>query len=296
VNKQKQDLVSRRTILKLAGLSVGALLFKPDPACASGEVDAENAAAMLYDATKCIGCLACEEACKEWNNLPPEAEPPSKLSASNFTVVEEYETCAIQTYCKVQCMHCLHPACVSVCPVQALEKTEAGPVIYHPERCIGCRYCMVSCPFGVPQIDWNETLPTIAKCTFCADRQAEGLQPACAEVCPTGALKFGTRTELLEVARSRIEENPGRYVDHVYGETEAGGTSWLYISPVRCEQLDLPVLGPDPIPALSEKVAMIGTPSMLGGVAAVLGGIYWASKRRAGDEANAVDVEGRGEG
>ncbi len=134
-------------------------------------------------------------------------------------------------------MHCVQPACATACPVRALVKSAEGPVIYQQERCIGCRYCMVACPFGVPKFEYEKAVPSIRKCAFCAERQKEGKLPACAEVCPTGALKFGTRKELLEVARSRIYREPGRYIPHIYGEHEVGGTGWLYISDVPFESL-----------------------------------------------------------
>jgi formate dehydrogenase iron-sulfur subunit len=278
---QKQGSLTRREILKLAGVGAGGLLLRPDSAWASGEVAAENRAAMLYDATRCVGCRLCEEACREHNNLPQGSEHSSDLSASNWTVIKQYQTGSVTSFRKYQCMHCEHPACVSVCPVQALHKLEKGPVVYEAEKCIGCRYCMVACPFNVPKIEWNDVLPKICKCTFCSDRIIAGLIPACAEACPVGALTFGTREQVLEEARSRIEEYPDRYIDHIYGETEAGGTSWMYISAVPFEKLGLPEFDVEPVPELSEKVAVYGTPSMLVGVAALLGSVYWVTRRRA---------------
>jgi formate dehydrogenase iron-sulfur subunit len=179
--------------------------------------------------------------------------------------------------------------------VQALTKREDGPVVYDANKCIGCRYCMVACPFQVPRIDWSEVLPVIAKCTFCADRIADGLVPACAAACPVGALTFGTRKEILEEARSRIEQHAGQYIDHIYGETEAGGTSWMYISPVSFEKLGFPTLGPEPVPALSDNVAVYGTPSLLVGVGALLGGVYWVTKGHVERETAAPDVKGKQE-
>jgi hypothetical protein len=140
---------------------------------------------------------------------------------------------------------------------------------------------MAACPFNVPRIEWNDVLPTICKCTFCSNRILVGQLPACAEACPVGALTFGTRQEMLEEARSRIEQDPNRYIDHIYGETEAGGTAWMYLSAVPFENLGLPDLGSESIPGLSESVAVYGTPSMLAGVAALLGGVYWFTRRRA---------------
>ncbi|MEE8386652.1 MAG: 4Fe-4S dicluster domain-containing protein, partial [Dehalococcoidia bacterium] len=151
------------------------------------------------------------------------------------------------TFAKTQCMHCVAPACASACPVRALEKTPEGPVVYHPDRCIGCRYCMVACPFGIPQFEYAKALPYIQKCTFCAHRLRQGEPPACASVCPSGALRFGKRDELLEVAKTQIYQNPEHYVHHIYGEHEVGGTGWLYIGDVPFEQLGFPMnLGTTP--------------------------------------------------
>jgi len=281
MNNRERTVFTRRDILKLAGLGAGGLLLRPTSVPASGEVDTGNAAAMLYDATRCVGCRACEVACKEWNKLPPDAEPPTDLTAHNFTLIKQHQESPAGSFRKYQCMHCVHPACVSACPVQALEKHDNGPVVYDAEKCIGCRYCMVACPFQVPRIDWSKALPVIAKCTFCADRIADDRIPACAEACPVQALTFGTREQILEEARDRIARHPGRYLAHIYGETEAGGTSWMYLSAIPFEKLGLPELDSEPVPELSEDVAIYGTPSMLVSVAALLGGIYWVTARRA---------------
>jgi formate dehydrogenase beta subunit len=280
-NDHTRKTLTRRQVLKLAGASAGALLLHVNSAHALDEVVGDDTAAMLYDATRCVGCRACEEACKAWNKLPPDTEPPSDLTANNFTLIKQAQKGKVESFRKYQCMHCVHPACVSACPVQALTKSTDGPVVYDANKCIGCRYCMVACPFHVPRIDWNKTLPVIAKCTFCADRIVHRQIPACAEACPVGALTFGTREEVLEEARSRIKQYPARYIDHIYGEKEAGGTSWMYLSAVPFEELDFPEFDSAPIPELSDNVAIYGTPSMLVGVAALLGGIYWATSHRA---------------
>lgn len=280
-NDHERESLTRREVLKLAGVGASALLLRVDSAHALDEIVAEDTAAVLYDATRCVGCRACEAACKEWNNLPPDSQPPSDLTAHNFTLIKQRQEGAIESFRKYQCMHCVHPACVSVCPVQALHKLKDGPVVYDAKKCIGCRYCMVACPFHIPRIDWDKALPVIAKCTFCADRITEGMIPACAEACPVGALTFGTREQILEEARTRIKQYPDRYIDHIYGETEAGGTSWMYMSSVPFKELGFPELDSEPIPELSENVAIYGTPSMLVGVAALLGGIYWVTRRLA---------------
>jgi formate dehydrogenase iron-sulfur subunit len=281
MNSRERILLTRRDILKLTGLGVGGLLLRAASVHASGEDDAGEAAAMLFDATRCVGCRACEAACKEWNGLPPDTEPPTDLTTNNFTLIKQHQEGPVESFRKFQCMHCLHPACVSACPVQALEKHDDGPVVYDAEKCIGCRYCMVACPFQVPRIDWSKALPVIAKCTFCADRIADGRIPVCAEACPVGALTFGTREQILEDAQDRIEHHPDRYLEHIYGETEAGGTSWMYLSAIPFEKLGLPELDAEPVPKLSDDVAIYGTPTMLFSVATLLGGIYWVTGRRA---------------
>lgn len=246
--------------------------------------------AMLIDLTKCIGCRACQTACKQWNDLPAEAtdnwgsyENPPRRSAKTWTTisfneVEEGDRFA-WVFAKRQCMHCEHPACTSACIVGALRKTPEGPVVYDDYKCMGCRYCMLACPFGVPTFEWNEQVPYIRKCTFCTDRLEAGMEPACAKSCPTGALQFGEREELLQVAHTRIAARPDKYVDHVYGEKEIGGTSNLYISGVAFEKLGFPILGSEPIPRYSD-VAMLGVPPAIFGVGVVMGGVYWFTKRR----------------
>ncbi|MCJ7522040.1 MAG: 4Fe-4S dicluster domain-containing protein [Dehalococcoidia bacterium] len=245
---------------------------------------------VLYDANICIGCRACQVACKQWNELPAEEttntgtlENPPKLSAHTFTKLRFREVedngKFHWVFAKIQCMHCEEPACAAACLVGALQKTEEGPVVYDDRRCIGCRYCMMACPFGVPTFEWDEAWPWIRKCTFCADRQSGGLQPACVTTCPTGALELGERDELIAVARSRIAAHPDEYVDHIYGENEVGGTSWMYISPVPFEKLGFPTLGMDAVTINPER-AMSAVPPALIAVAGLMSGIYWLTKRR----------------
>ncbi|MGD9101566.1 MAG: 4Fe-4S dicluster domain-containing protein, partial [Anaerolineae bacterium] len=250
----KHNLPTRRDFLKLAGASAGALLMPAQSAQASGDVDPEHGAAMLYDATRCVGCKSCEAACKAWNDLPPDPEPPTDLTADTWTLIKQYQEGDESSFRKYQCMHCLHAGCVSVCTVGALHKTAAGPVLYDAHKCIGCRYCQYGCPFGVPKFQWDKALGLIGKCTFCADRLDQGLIPACAAACPVEALTFGTRIEMLEEAYSRLQREPERYVDHVYGETEAGGTSVLFIAAVPFDKLGLPNPGPDPVAKSSTTV------------------------------------------
>ncbi|MEZ4653407.1 MAG: 4Fe-4S dicluster domain-containing protein [Candidatus Eisenbacteria bacterium] len=180
---------------------------------------------MLFDASLCVGCESCVEACREKNGLPET--DGTQLSADRFSILQEEG----DYYLRRQCLHCLEPSCVSVCPVAALQKKPEGPVTYDFDRCIGCRYCMVACPFGVPRYEWSSAMPRVRKCQMCYDRLCDGQQPACAEACPTGATLFGDRDELLAEARKRVANDPDTYANHIFGEKEAGGTSFLVIGP-----------------------------------------------------------------
>jgi formate dehydrogenase iron-sulfur subunit len=235
-----------------------------------------NPKALLFDATKCIGCKACFYACKESNKLPQKEKEEEELTNTAYTVVKEKDG----VYYRRLCMHCNVPTCASVCPVKAFEKTENGPVIYHDKRCMGCRYCIQACPFGVPTYEWESTTPLVRKCTMCAERQKEGKITACSEACPTGATIFGDRDELLMEARKRIQENPGQYVDHIYGEKEAGGTSVLFLSSVPFEKFGFPTnLIEEPLSDLTWKI-MSKIPNYVVVSGVFLYGIYWIINRR----------------
>jgi formate dehydrogenase iron-sulfur subunit len=232
--------------------------------------------AILTDLTRCIGCEACVWACKEVNELPREVRP-DRLSSDSLSVVERHG----DLFVRRQCMHCLDPACVSVCPVGALQKTPEGPVIYDASRCIGCRYCMIGCPFGIPRYEWDEPLPKVQKCTMCFERRLkEGLEPACTAACPTGATKFGDRDALIREAQDRILADPDRYVDHVYGLEEAGGTSVLYLSPVPFGELGFRTsVGSDPYPHLTWNV-LSKIPNVVSVAGVLLFGIWWLTGRK----------------
>lgn len=246
---------------------------------------------VLVDLTKCIGCRACQTACKQWNQLPSAEtnnygsyENPLHLSAVNFTKIHftetEYNNKFNFVFTKQQCMHCEEPACVTACPVSALQKRPEGAVTYDDKRCFGCRYCMVACPFGIPSFQWDTPTPWIRKCTFCFDRQSGGLKPACVTTCPTGALEFGERDELIIEAHRRINESPeGKYIDHVYGEHEVGGTSWMYLSPVPFEEIGFKTLPDEPVTENVHRAMNLVLP-VLGGMAVLMTGIYWITKRR----------------
>ncbi len=189
-----------------------------------------------------------------------------------------------ERYIKTQCMHCVEPACASACPAKALEKTAAGPIVYHGERCLGCRYCMMACPFEIPKFEYSKPIAYIKKCSFCAERQAAGLMPACAEVCPSGALQFGRREALLEEARKRIYDHPDDYVHHIYGEEEAGGTSWLYLSDTPFERLGLKAdLSTTPYPALTDT-ALSAVPVVMTLWPPLLMGLYTFARERKEEE------------
>ncbi|HTK82844.1 MAG TPA: 4Fe-4S dicluster domain-containing protein [Bacteroidota bacterium] len=230
--------------------------------------------ALLIDTTLCIGCNACQDACKQQNQLAEGEE--KKLSASAYTALEEHDG----IYVRRMCQHCVDPTCASVCPVHAFTKTPEGPVIYDESKCIGCRYCIQACPFQVPRYEWGSTYPKVQKCIFCYSRVSKGLQTACAEACPTGATKFGDRDELLKEAYTRIGAEPGKYVNKVYGVQEVGGTSILYLSSVPFEQLGFKTqLESTALPMLTWN-ALSKVPSVVSVGGVLLYGIWWITNRR----------------
>lgn len=284
MNVPNKPKLSRRELLKRIGTGIAATatasLFasKAYPVHA-GEKPETQSWGMLIDLTRCVGCNSCALACKEINNLPGAGAVPQSLESDTYTFVD---TCLVTTateeaeprYVKRQCMHCLSPACVSACPAAAMYSSGQGPVVYRPNRCLGCRYCQLVCPFEVPRFDWkNGISPKISKCWLCYDRLQADQKPACAEACPAGALRFGQREALLAQAHAQIASNPGRYVDHVFGELEVGGTSMLYLSDVPFEQLGFPTTLPlTALPEASHQ-AMAKLPFVIGGVAAVMTGV-----------------------
>jgi Fe-S-cluster-containing dehydrogenase component len=234
--------MERRDFLKTLGV-MGAATLPGKSLRAENISDEKELLGILVDTTRCVGCQSCEEACAEANGLPEpnidDAEPglEVKTSTEQFTAINCYETDEGEVYVKKQCMHCNQPACGAACLTKAMFKTKEGPVIWREDKCMGCRYCMLSCPFDMPKFEYNSPIPKIQKCTMCWGRLQGGEQPACVENCPEEALTFGKRRELVEEAKSRIYDDPDNYVHHIYGEHEAGGTSYLYLSAVSFEQL-----------------------------------------------------------
>lgn len=273
--------ISRRSLFKGALAALASTVLPKSMAHTLGLPSKGNVFSALVDLTRCIGCRSCMRGCQRANDLTAPQDlmdmdhlkTPLPLTYRQWTVVNiEGGKPSPFRHVKQQCMHCLEPACVSVCPVGALHQTEPGPVIYRESRCIGCRYCMVACPFDVPRFEWNNGLtPVIGKCQFCAQQRLfKGLPPGCVESCPTGALKFGKRDDLLFEAKARLRSRPDVYVDHIFGENEVGGTSWLYLSDVPFDQLGFKKNLPKrPLPTLTWDVV-----SWIPGIATVLASLF----------------------
>lgn len=286
--------MSRRRFLKLGGTLMATAAVGPKLACAqhdfSGHPDRYG---MLSDMTRCIGCRRCEAACNKANNLPEpeipfedesvfeETRKPYVAEVQSYTVVNRYEVNGKKVYRKVQCMHCDEPACASACFVGALKKSPEGPVTWDEKVCLGCRYCITACPFYVPAFEYSSTFtPKIQKCFMCYERIKDGIVPACAEACPVEAITFGKRSKLLKLAWMRIWGEPDKYIDHVYGEHEVGGTGWMYVSGVPFSQLDFPMdTGTTPYPELTKDFLSLVNLTLVTWPA-IFGGIYLMTKNR----------------
>ena len=245
---------------------------------------------VLFDSTKCIGCRKCEAACNKVNELPAQPVPFDDLTVMDkrrrthhdtFTVVNKYTVGDKPVYRKQQCNHCLEPACASACFVGAFVKDKTGAVSYDASKCVGCRYCMIACPFEVPTYEYHDPVtPRVRKCTMCQPRVEEGKLPGCVEDCPKGALIFGRRDDLLDIARERIRKHPGQYIDHIYGEHEMGGTSWLYISGAPFSEIGMREdLGITPAPQFTSGPLGV-VPAIVGLWPVFLTGAYALSKRK----------------
>jgi len=272
---------SRRSFLKGA-LLAGTAAALPRPALAREEKEPEpEAVGMLYDSTLCLGCGGCVAACKESNGLPYEGEP-KELDCTTKNVVKTRHLSkpaadgATQAFVKRQCMHCVDPSCVSVCMLGALhkegegkrdsggERRGTGVVLWDKELCLGCRYCQIACAYSIPKFEWKKAVPRIVKCELCRHRAVEGASgpqrvanPACCEVCPTGAVIYGRRADLLAEARRRRAGDPARYDAKIFGETDAGGTQVLYLAAagVSFKDLGFPTMPPKAPAHLSETVS-----------------------------------------
>jgi len=232
------------------------------------------ARALLVDVTRCVGCGACTEACQTANEQPQHEA--RRFDQDTFTYLMDRGN---DTYVRRLCMHCQQPTCVSVCPVAALQKTAAGPVTYEPSRCMGCRYCMIACPFGVPTYEWHSAAPRVRKCEMCVKRGEKG--SACAEACPAEATIQGDRDELIAEAKRRLADDPDTYHQHIFGLDEAGGTNVLYIGPKSAADLGLPIPpGKGPLPNLTwEVLKHVPDVGIFGGV--LMGGFWWLTRRKA---------------
>ena len=311
---------SRRNFLKgaLAGSAAVATATVSQPVCARDNLpQPEGALGLLYDATLCVGCKACVAACKQVNGNPAEFSTPEQLwdtpldtTAKTFNVIKMFRSGNMETkddpdngyaFMKTSCLHCNDPSCVSACPVSAMTKDpKTGIVGYNPDACIGCRYCVAACPFGIPKYDYSSPTGKIGKCELCRHRLPEGKYAACAEVCPTGATLYGKASDLRAEAARRLALKPGtktvfprgelggkdqsyenvvgHYVQHVYGEKEVGGTQVIKLSAVPFDKV-----GHKPLPersAASQSETLQHT--LYGGLAmplVVLGAMTYFAKR-----------------
>ncbi len=195
----------------------------------------------LIDVSKCIGCKACQVACMEWNDTRDKIganhgiyDNPADLTADSWTVMRYSE---VQTERGLEwlirkdgCMHCQNPGCLKACPAPgAIVQYSNGIVDFHEEKCIGCGYCITGCPFNIPRLSRRDS--KVYKCTLCSDRVAVGLEPACVKTCPTGAIVFGTKEDMLQHAEERIVDLKSRGFDKagLYNPQGVGGTHVMYV-------------------------------------------------------------------
>jgi Fe-S-cluster-containing dehydrogenase component len=287
-------LTRRRFLGWIGAAGAGTLLGRQADAASNVHFEGyPDSFAVLHDTTLCVGCRSCEAACNKVNELPPPNRPFKDLTeldklrrttAKAYTVVNRFQPSSQSlkpVFVKKQCNHCLEPACASACFVRAFKKTPEGAVTYDPTVCVGCRYCMMACPFEIPAYEYDKALdPKVMKCTMCHPRVQNGQLPGCVEACPKEALTFGKRQDILTIARERIQKHPERYVDHIYGETEMGGTSWLYLSAVPFRQIGMREdLGVTPAPELTSG-ALGAVPIVVGLWPVLLTGIYAITQRK----------------
>ncbi len=232
--------MDRRNFIKTIGV-VGASVL---PARSLRSEEMVEFKGILVDTTRCVGCQNCSVVCAESHGLPePNLDEMFEINGNRpttpeqWTTVSRFEVGGEEIYVKKQCMHCNQPACAAACPTKALLKTEEGPVIWRGDKCMGCRFCMISCPFDIPKFEYDSPNPRIQKCVMCWEKLQEGEQPECVANCPEEAIIFGTRRELIDEAKSRIYTQPERYVHEIYGEQEVGGTGYLYLAGASFDQL-----------------------------------------------------------
>jgi formate dehydrogenase iron-sulfur subunit len=280
--------INRRDFLKVLGVTGMTLAVGESPA-ALPKKDIVEFNGILYDSTRCKGCRGCEFDCADAHGLPvPPAEVPAirKTSETANSVINTYETEKGKVFVKRQCMHCNEPACVAACLTKAMHKNETGPVTWDGDKCMGCRYCMVSCPFDIPKFEYHSSNPKIQKCDMCFERLKTEDSPACVYNCPNEALMYGKRRDLIKEARRRINEKQELYFDYIYGEHEAGGTGWLYLSPVPFDQLGLSIsLQKSSYPALT-KGFLYSVPTVFVLVPTLLLGLHKATKNNHLNEEN----------
>jgi formate dehydrogenase iron-sulfur subunit len=288
---------SRRDFLKTSALiGTAAVGMSSSTKAASENILSEDRMGVLVDTTVCIGCRKCEWACKTAHNLPTASidtyddrsvfNKMRRPDDKTLTVVNEYKNTSPDKFpinVKFQCMHCDHPACVSACIVGAFSKLENGSVVWDTDKCIGCRYCMIACPFQVPAFEYDKAFwADIRKCDFCSERTKEGKLPACTDMCPVEAITYGRRDELVKTAHQKIKLYPERYIDHVFGEHEVGGTSWIYLASKDFHEIGFPKLGNAPAPGVSEAIQHGVFSYFLPPIAlyTLLGGVMWINKNR----------------
>jgi len=291
------ELESRRKFLKIATAGISSLAITNTAANSQPDnILSEKRMGVLVDTTVCIGCRNCEYACKVAHNIPTNDintyadrtvfESIRRPDIDALTVVNEYHNLKnplLPVNVKIQCMHCDKPACVSACIVGALSKKEDGSVIWDDSKCIGCRYCMVACPFQIPSFEYFKAIePEIRKCDFCYERKKEGQLPACVEICPVEALTFGQRSDIVRLAKDKIKRSPEKYINHLYGEDEVSGTSWVYLSNRSFYDLGFPKLGGKHAPGVSEAIqhgifAYFVPPVLF---YSLLGTVMWITKRK----------------
>ncbi|HMY35845.1 MAG TPA: 4Fe-4S dicluster domain-containing protein [bacterium] len=288
INHSRRRFIAAAALLGAAASGSG----KPVQAASRNELSPDRRG-VLVDTTVCIGCRTCEWACRKAHGYDDEKlenyqstdvfKKVRRPDETRLTVINQYSQRQTETFVKFQCMHCDEPACVSACIVGAFHKEEKGSVLWDTDKCIGCRYCMVACPFQVPAFEYEKAFrPDIIKCDFCKQRTDKGERPACVAECPVEAMIFGTRAELLQIAKDRIRRHPEKYKDHIFGETEVGGTAWLYLAERDFAEIGFPKLGRNPAPGVSESIqhgifAYFVPPVSL---YALLGGIMWLMKHR----------------